>query len=261
MTYGRRCSRSPTGLPERLERRHELLALLELPAVAREQHHDQLAVRALVDPRRRRGLAHHRDERELGRRVGRRLAEGLEHLRRGLGAPGDRPAHDLRADLLELVLDARHDAEVAAAAAQAPEEVRVLLLARAQPAGRPPSPGPSSGPCRSSSRSGATGSRSLRPGSARRSRWRRRSRAPRRARGAGSRGPRPPAGTRPARGRGAPPDPPRRPASARGPAAGRPRRAPAPRCCGRRRASRARASARARSARRRARRRRRCSAR
>src|SRR5262249_53296985 len=54
----------------------------------------------------------------------------VEHSGRFTSGPGHDPANDLRTDLIELIIDASHDAEVPPATAQSPEEVRVFVAAR-----------------------------------------------------------------------------------------------------------------------------------
>ena len=67
---------------------------------------------------------------DLVGRGGRPLAEHLQQVAVGVGRVEDRPGVDQRADRMELELELRHDAEVAASAAQPPEQVGVLGLAR-----------------------------------------------------------------------------------------------------------------------------------
>ena len=59
------------------------------------------------------------------------FAKGFEHLLASSRAPGDGAAEDLGADGVEPVLERGDDAEVAAAAAQRPEQVGVLVGRRA----------------------------------------------------------------------------------------------------------------------------------
>ena len=65
--------------------------------------------------------------------VGDPVAVEAEHLRRLLDGPEDGPRDDGRADLAEVEVERGDDAEVAAAAAHAPEEIGVLGLARDDP--------------------------------------------------------------------------------------------------------------------------------
>jgi hypothetical protein len=78
----------------------------------------------------------HRDRRQVAGCLRAEDAVGLEHLPGVRAMPGDRPADDLGADGHELVFEGRDDAEVAAAAAQGPEEVGVLGVGDAQHLGR-----------------------------------------------------------------------------------------------------------------------------
>src|ERR687896_251244 len=55
----------------------------------------------------------------------------LEHAASVLSAPGDCASHNFRSDRIELVLEICHDAEVAAAAPETPEQVAVFFVARA----------------------------------------------------------------------------------------------------------------------------------
>ena len=77
-------------------------------------------------PLRRRGQ-HHAEGRQLTRGVLHDLPGRGKGVHRPLPGVGHHPAEDHRADRARLELEARDDAEVAAAAAQGPEEVRVLL--------------------------------------------------------------------------------------------------------------------------------------
>ena len=87
--------------------------------------------------RRNERLGRRADERDRAAEViGRRrhvVAGELEDLLRTLGRGHHQAAVDDRADLVEPVHERRDDPEVAAAAADAPEELRVLSTARRQP--------------------------------------------------------------------------------------------------------------------------------
>ena len=204
------------GLAERLERRQQLLAVLRASRCSTRAA-SRSAGRARPWPAtapagpcasRRRGSA---------RAAPRTPACGTARAPRPRTRPATRRVRrDLRADRVELVLDARDHAEVAAAAAQAPEEVRVLFLARAHLAAvrghQLHRPNAVARPAEAA-RQVAEAAAEREPGD---TRWPRRSRAPPRAREAASRDPRPPAGSPPAPGRPARQDPPRRPASATG---------------------------------------------
>jgi len=81
------------------------------------------------DERQRRGGHHARDRRELVRRVLGRGDEPDDHL--GRGRQQQHPADD-RAELVQTELEPGRDAEVAAAAADRPEQVRMRLGIDAQ---------------------------------------------------------------------------------------------------------------------------------
>src|SRR5262245_65305837 len=66
---------------------------------------------------------------ELFRRFGNEFAVALQYRRGNVELVEQRPAHDV-ADLVELKLEAGDDAEVAATAAQGPEQIFVLVIAR-----------------------------------------------------------------------------------------------------------------------------------
>ena len=69
---------------------------------------------------------------ELIGRCLREVGNELEHLAGLLDWPDERAAEDRRVHRVQPVFERRHDAEVAAATAQAPEEVRILLVVRLQ---------------------------------------------------------------------------------------------------------------------------------
>ena len=203
--YGRRCDDVADRLAERLERREQRLAFRERSRVADEQRDDRLAVHVLRQPRRRRRDAQRRDAGQLARRLGGELAD-----RSSSTSAASSPRHATAPPRISgptgcsSVFEAGDDAEVAAAAAQRPEQIRVLVLAGADDS-------PVGGDeihrrqrCRRSSRAPRRGSRSRRRGSVRRCRSPRRSRAPRPGRAAASRDRRRRAGSRPARARCAP---------------------------------------------------------
>jgi hypothetical protein len=117
-------------LPEALDRRHELLALLERAAVAHRDADDGGAVHLLRQDRQRRRLAHDQQMAEAVGGVGGRSPEQRQHLLR----PRHRMQHQSGDHLgpvgLRLELKRRDHAEVAAAAADRPEQIGVLLRAR-----------------------------------------------------------------------------------------------------------------------------------
>ena len=83
----------------------------------------------LRDERQRRGDLEPGEASELLRSVLNEFVEHPEHGGGVLQVVEDRPGKDL-VDLVEAILQRRHDAEVAAPAPQPPEEVLVLALAR-----------------------------------------------------------------------------------------------------------------------------------
>src|SRR2546430_5265911 len=82
------------------------------------------------DEGQRRRLPVDDDRHQLVRRVGERVAVEASHLGRVFHRPEDWPGHHLRPQGVEPELELGDDPEVAAAAANAPEEVGVLILAR-----------------------------------------------------------------------------------------------------------------------------------
>ncbi len=80
--------------------------------------------------RQRRRLAQHRPDRQLVIGLGTDVAERAEQPRRVLGRMHDQPREHLRPDRMQPEPEGRDDAEIAAAAADRPEQVRVLLRAR-----------------------------------------------------------------------------------------------------------------------------------
>jgi hypothetical protein len=110
--------------PPALERRYGALAGLDLARVDDQGEDDQAAVLLFRQERHRRRGHDVGDERELFRSGFRRLHEGVDRVgRRGQ----DQHAADDRAHLVEPEPDVRHDAEVAAAAADCPEQIGVRL--------------------------------------------------------------------------------------------------------------------------------------
>ena len=115
-------------------RRRDLAERLDrgLPGlgVAVEDEHDRqrrLAVELGRDERRGRSGHQDRDRREGLRRARRDRAEAAQDL---AGRRHEQRAAEDHADRIEAELEARHHAEVATAAADGPEQVGVLLLAR-----------------------------------------------------------------------------------------------------------------------------------
>ena len=75
----------------------------------------------------------HEHDAELVGRVRGELAQEPQDLRRLVERPVDGPAQHDRADRVQVVLERGGDAEVAAAAAQAPEQLRLRAGVDAQP--------------------------------------------------------------------------------------------------------------------------------
>ena len=82
------------------------------------------------DGGKRRGLALDDERHQFVRRLGAPLAVEAQEIWRLLDRPEDRPCEDGRAHRVKAKLELGDDPEVSAAAAQAPEEVGVLGLAR-----------------------------------------------------------------------------------------------------------------------------------
>src|SRR5262245_17042536 len=99
--------------------------------MAYEHRHDGLAVIRLVDPWSRGCNAVYHDHRKLlWRGFGNLLVERVRFVG-VLRAPRNAATVDLRTHRIELVLDIGEHTEVAAAAAQSPEEVCILIGAGA----------------------------------------------------------------------------------------------------------------------------------
>jgi hypothetical protein len=81
----------------------------------------------LGQERQRRRLAEHEPHRQLVRRLGHEVTVELEHLLGVRERVHDQAGKHLGADLVDLELERRHHAEVAAAAADGPEQVAVLV--------------------------------------------------------------------------------------------------------------------------------------
>ena len=140
---------------EGLDRREHALGVRERARIAHEERDDGLAVDLLGQPRGRRRDAQRGD---AGQLAGRLRGEGAIHLEDAgsfLRPPGDRAGDDVRPDRVQRVLEAGGHPEVAAAAAQPPEQVGVLALGGPDhPARRRSRDRPRPG-CRWSSRTGA----------------------------------------------------------------------------------------------------------
>ena len=114
---------------ELLQRPHHLDPVLGRAGVAGPDHHDRLAVHVLGQERQRRSHPQVEDRRQLIGRRGDELAVEAQHLAGILERMEDRSGEHDRPHGVKPVLERGNDAEVAAAAAEAPEEVRVLILA------------------------------------------------------------------------------------------------------------------------------------
>ena len=112
------------------QRGHRLGRVLLAADVAPDDAADLAQVQLLGERRRGRHRGEGEEAVELPRGGGQELAVGREHLGGLLDAP-ERRAGDDRADLVQAERERRDDAEVAAAAADRPEQVGVLVLARA----------------------------------------------------------------------------------------------------------------------------------
>ena len=113
-------------LAQRAERRQRLLAFRHVAGVAGGEDQDLAAVPFLGQERQGRRLAHHDPDGELVRHGGGEAAILAQQLRGRVERMDDEAGEDLRADLVQLEVEASDDAEIAAAAADRPEEVRVL---------------------------------------------------------------------------------------------------------------------------------------
>ena len=220
---------------------------LGLRGIARVAPRDHAHLLHLVLGREHRDRRHGREAEPAVDVLGRlqdEVAPEAEQLGALVDRPEDRPAVD-GADRVAAEQERRHDAEVAAAAADRPEEVGVLLRARRdEPAVREHHVHAEQVVDREAVLA-ARGSRSRRPASGRRRRSSRGTRSAPPARTGASRGRRRPTGSRPRRGpsgsagrRGCP-------SAATGRSRARRRRRRAPARCGRRRAPRAAGSSRA----------------
>ena len=119
---------SPTGLPKLLMGASTRLALLEPAPNSRRERDDRLAVNLFGNPRRRRRQAQRRDARQLARRPVTTRLKSSSTLAASSPRHAIAPAKTSGPTGCSLYSKRRHDAEVAAAAAQAPEQVGVLLL-------------------------------------------------------------------------------------------------------------------------------------
>ena len=124
-------SRSATGSATARNVAHVAVALLDRPRRGGDERRDLAPVPLLRDHRqRRRGRQVHQRGDVIGR-ARRPVAEAAQQVAVGVGRVEDRPGVDHRADRVQRELELRDDAEVAAAAAQAPEAGRRFSLSLA----------------------------------------------------------------------------------------------------------------------------------
>ncbi len=117
-------------LAERAERRGRLLARRHVTGVAECEHHDFPAVPVLGQKRQRRRLAQHHPDGQLVGRLGDEAAVAVEQLPGLAERMHDQAGQHLGADRVEPELERGHDAEIAAAAADRPEQVGMFARAR-----------------------------------------------------------------------------------------------------------------------------------
>ncbi|MDT4830473.1 hypothetical protein FQZ97_639380 [compost metagenome] len=117
---------------KRAQRCDQCFSLFDLAGVADEDGHDRLAVHLLREPGGRRRDPQNRHAGQFARGLCAERTVGVENLPGVVAAPCDRTAQDFGADGKEPVLEGGDDAEVAAAAAQRPEQVLVLVRRRTQ---------------------------------------------------------------------------------------------------------------------------------
>jgi hypothetical protein len=116
---------------ERAERRDGLVDAVEVAAVADGHRADLLAVPLRGHERRRRSVEQKEPDGELAGRFGGDCPVGAQDLVGALERPGDQPAVDGRADLVQAERKRCDDAEVGAGAPPSPEQVGVLVAAGA----------------------------------------------------------------------------------------------------------------------------------
>src|SRR6185503_4575126 len=100
--------------------------------MADEERDDRLAVHVLGDPGRRGREAQRGDSGQLTGCIGNERSVHFENGSRVFATPRDCAAENGGTDSVKLIFEAGGDAEVAAAAPQAPEEVAVLAFRSAQ---------------------------------------------------------------------------------------------------------------------------------
>ncbi len=115
------------------QRRRRADAFGDVPGPHQQQPEDGCAVVLGRQERKRRCAVRDDHDPELVGRVRRVLAQPAQHVRRLLERPVDRAAEHERADRVQVVLEGGGDAEVAAASAQAPEQLGLAVRVDAQP--------------------------------------------------------------------------------------------------------------------------------
>ena len=121
---------STAGGPNARNGRERLLTVFDRARVARDDPARRLAARRFGHELfRRRGNERERAADLVGR-VDHEVAEEADEVARHRRRPHEHAAEHDRTNLVELEVERGDDAKVAAAAAQAPEELRVLLLRR-----------------------------------------------------------------------------------------------------------------------------------
>ena len=120
------------GRHEFAHRADDLLAFFDGTDPTRDHRHGWPAVELGRDDRKRRDVPVNDERGELVRRVRDPVAVEAENLRGSLHRPEDRTGEHGRADRIQGELELGDDPEVAAGAADPPEEVRILGRARPQ---------------------------------------------------------------------------------------------------------------------------------
>ena len=156
---------------ELLERADDLGTLVRRSRVTGADHHHRLAPHLLRHEGEWRWDRELEDRRQLVGRIGDELAVEAQHLGRVGQRVEDRPREHGRADGMKSVLERGDDPEVAAAAADAPEEIGVLLLAGTNELALGRHDVRRRRGCRRSRRTSASATRSRRRGSALRCRY------------------------------------------------------------------------------------------
>ena len=124
---------STAGEPNGSQRPRMLLAVIQRADVVVDNADDRLALQFRRHERRRRRGQESDGTADLLRRARHVVAVKADHLARLPAWPQQQPRGQERADRVQPELELGHDAEVAAAAAQAPEQIRILGLARGHP--------------------------------------------------------------------------------------------------------------------------------